>query len=85
VSAPNTASQQVVARVLQRAAAVRFGEGRAARQRAVERGLDVFRVEVLAQRGGADDVEEQYADLPQRLVEGRGGLRRRQRHEFGAQ
>ena len=77
--------QQVVARVLQHLAAMRIDDGRAARERAVEHGMDVFRVEVLAQRGGADDVEKQHADLPQCLVGGHCGQRRLQGRELGAQ
>jgi hypothetical protein len=39
----------------------------AALERVVHHGADLFRIELLAQRGRADDVEEQDADLLQRL------------------
>ena len=48
-------------------------DGGAARQGAVHDGADVFGVEVLGERGRADDVQEQDADLPKAF----GGFGRR--------
>ena len=59
--------QQAVAGVIQNLAVGRVDDGREARQCAVHHGVDLLGVEVLAQRGGADDVEEQDRDLLQRL------------------
>ena len=56
-------SQQVVAGVLQHLTVMGLDDGRAARQAAVHDGVDFLRVEVLAQQGRADDVEEQDVDL----------------------
>jgi hypothetical protein len=69
--------QEAVAGVLQHLAAMGIDDGGAARQRAVHHGVDVLGVEVLAQPGGTDDVEEQDGDLPERLVGWRGADRRR--------
>jgi len=51
----------------------------AATQRVVHHGADRFGVEVLAQRGGADDVVEQDADLLELLL----GFGRRRGHQRG--
>ena len=48
----------------------------------VHHGVDVFGVEVLGEVRGADDVEKQHADLPERLLR---GLRQGQRGELGTQ
>ena len=66
--------QQAVARVLEHLAVVGLDDDRARRERSVHHGVDVFRVEVLAECGGADDVEEQHRHLPQGLP-GRSGRR----------
>ena len=55
--------QHVVAGVLQHLAAVGLDDRGAARQGTVHHGADGFGVEVLGERGRADDVEEQDADL----------------------
>ena len=49
---------------------MRFDDRGAARERAVDHGVEVFGVELLAQRGRADHVEEQDADLLERLPAG---------------
>ena len=59
--------QQVVARVLQHLATLAFHQPRAARQRAVDHGVHLFRVQPLAQRGGAHDVQKEDGHLAQRL------------------
>jgi hypothetical protein len=78
-------SQQVVAGVLQDLATVRFDDAGAARERTVHHGVDVLGVEMLAEPGGADHVEEQDRDLFEALGRGlRDRSRRDQRGEFGA-
>ena len=59
--------QQVVAGVLQHLAMVGQHDGGEARQRAVDHRMNVLGVQILTQRGGADDVEKQDAHLLQRL------------------
>jgi hypothetical protein len=59
--------EQVVAGVLQNLAAVRRDDPTAARQHAVHHRGDRLGVEVLAERGGADHVEKEDADLAERL------------------
>ena len=66
--------EQVVAGVLQHLAAMRRDDGAEARQRAIDHGMRLFRIETLRQGGRADEVEEQDADLAQRLPGRRGGL-----------
>ena len=61
------AGQEVVSRVLQNAPAVVLHDVGEANQRAVHQGVEVFRVQALAQRGGTHHVQEQDADQPQRL------------------
>ena len=63
--------QDAVAGVLQHLAAVRLDDGRPARQGVVHHGADRLGVEVLGERGRADHVQEQDADLPEGLC-GRG-------------
>ena len=75
--------EQVVAGVLQHLAVVGFDDRGEARQRAVHDRVIVFGVEVLAQRGGAHDVEKQDADLLERLRR-LGSARLAQRSELGA-
>ena len=59
-------------------------DGGAARQGTVHHGADGFGVEVLGERGRADDVEEQDADLLERLGGfGRGRRRRSQCGQLG--
>ena len=62
--------EDVVAGVLQHLAAMGLDDRRAARERTVHHRADGLGVEVLRERGRADDVEEQDADLP----EGPGGF-----------
>ena len=64
--------QQVVARVLQHPATMPADDGGAARQRAVHHARDLLRVEALAQRGRADDVEKEDRDLLQLGCRGAG-------------
>ncbi len=64
--------QDVVAGVLQDTAAVGLHDGGAAGQGVVHHGADGLGVQVLGERGGADHVEEQDADL----LEGLGGVGR---------
>ncbi len=61
--------QQAVAGVLQHAASLGLHPRRELLKGAVHDGVHVFRVQVLAQRGGADDVGKQHGDLFQLLVE----------------
>ncbi len=75
-------SEQAVAGVLQDLALMRLDDFRAAREQGVDRGVHVFRIEVLGKRGRADDVEEQHAHLAQRLLGRRRGV---ERCQFGAQ
>lgn len=68
--------EQAVTRVLQDTAAMHRDDVRAALERAVHQRVDLLGIEVLAQGGGSDHVEEENRDLPQRLdgrvVHGRG-------------
>ena len=57
--------QQVVAGVLQHLATMVQDDGGERGQRAIDHDLDVFRVEVLAELGRTDDVQEHHADLAQ--------------------
>jgi hypothetical protein len=76
--------QDVVAGVLQDLAGVCLDDGRPARQRVVHDGADRLRVEVLGERGRADHVEEEDADLPQGLLRhGRRCSRDGQRRQPG--
>jgi hypothetical protein len=59
--------QHAVAGVLHHAAAVAVDQAREGGQRRVHHALDVLRLEVLAQRGGAHHIEEQHRHLAQRL------------------
>ena len=59
--------EQVVAGVLQHLAAVRRDDRAAAGEHAVHHRGDRLRVEVLAERRRADDVEKEDGDLAQRL------------------
>ena len=77
--------QDVVAGVLQHLAGVRLDDGRPARQGVVHDGADRLGVEVLRERGRADHVQEQDADLPEGLCRHRTALQSRgQRRELGA-
>ena len=59
--------EQAVARVLQHLAVVALHQRRAGGQQAVHDVVNVFGVEVLAERGGADHVEEEHGDLLEQL------------------
>ena len=65
--------EHAVARVLQHPAVVGLRDGGESRQRAVHERVHVFRVELLAELGGADDVDEEDSGLLQLLLGG-GGL-----------
>ena len=67
--------QDAVAGVLQHLAGVRLDDGRAARQGVVHDRADRLGVEVLGERGRADHVEEQDADLPEASAPARTALR----------
>ena len=55
--------EHAVAGVLQHLAPCALNDSGELRKGAVHDGVDLLRIEVLAQRGGADDVEEQDSDL----------------------
>ena len=59
--------QDAVAGVLQHLAGMCLDDGRSTCQGVVHDGADRFGVEVLSERGRADHVQEQNADLPERL------------------
>lgn len=74
--------QQVVARVLQHLAAVRTDDRGAALEDVVDHSVHLFGIEMLAERGRADDVKEQNRHLSQDLLGRRARHRMRQPHEL---
>ena len=73
--------EQAVAGVLQHLSAVRLDDHREGGERAVHELLYVLGLEAPAQRGRADDIGEQHADL----AEDRAGRTRAQRLDLGSQ
>jgi hypothetical protein len=60
--------QQVVPGVLQHLALVRFDDPGACRKGTIEHDVHVFRVELLGECRGANEIEEQHRDLPAHLT-----------------
>ena len=79
--------QHAVAGVLKHFTEVRLDDASAARQHSVDHRVDVFRVELPAQLGRADDVEEENRDLPELLRIGRERIDKIRHHgsELGPQ
>ena len=59
--------QQAVARILQHSAVMPIDDVGEARQRGVHHEVDVFRLELAAQRGGTHHIHKQHRHLPQAL------------------
>jgi hypothetical protein len=66
--------QQTVTRVLQDLAAVRLDDGSSARKCPVHHCVGVLRIQVLGERRGADDIEEEDGDLLESLRRCAGSL-----------